>query len=186
MSRGNGEWRTSDRKKGKSLSVRNGNSESESVEESLIFVCLIVAHSTHSSTPLFPLGSFEINSGPLLCNISHMIEGDVNSEGPREIIISSFPWHTFRLNSFCSFSHRISSLYPCKHTCIYDLNNCQKNVVLASKAQDWFLQCKMNQTNIQVHANLNSLCSFHKLYRKVPVKFKIAMPICHEMGQCVL
>lgn len=103
--------------------------ESESIEESLIFVCLILSHSTPSSVPLFPLGMLEINSGPLLCNISHMIEGDVNIEGPREIIISSFPCHTSRLDFFYSFSHRISSsAYPCEDTCIYDLNNCHNKI----------------------------------------------------------
>lgn len=49
-------------------------------------ICLSHSLSFHPfSIPIFPLGKFEINSGLLLCNILHMIEGDVNSEGLREI-----------------------------------------------------------------------------------------------------
>lgn len=48
-------------------------------------VCLSHSLSFHPfSIPIFPLGKFEINSGHLLCNILHMIEGDVNSEGLSE------------------------------------------------------------------------------------------------------
>lgn len=48
-------------------------------------VCLSHSLSFHPfSIPILPLGKLEINSRLLLCNILHMIEGDVNSERLRE------------------------------------------------------------------------------------------------------